>query len=130
MGEASSSFCQQAARGDMLLALLARDDLDAAINAGLMDVAPCSGDCTCVIGLAPVWDAQRRLQAAWEARERHLARQARLRRRTAERDARRAPVPATPQAPRPSLPPSAAAILARAKARAAGKSGSEPHEAQ
>lgn len=125
MGEASSSICRQAARGESLLALLARDDLDAAIDAGLMDIAPCSADCACVTRLAPIWDAQRRLRTAWEARERHRARQARLLRRAAERDARRAPAPATPQAPRSSsLPPSAAAILARAKARAAGKSGS------
>lgn len=124
MGEASSSICRQAARGESLLALLARDDLDAAIDAGLMDIAPCSADCACVTRLAPIWDAQRRLRTAWEARDRHRARQARLLRRAAERDARRAPAPATPQAPRPSLPPSAAAILARAKARAAGKSGS------
>ncbi|MBB3277451.1 MULTISPECIES: hypothetical protein [unclassified Pseudoxanthomonas] len=124
MGEASSSICRQAARGESLLALLARDDLDAAIDAGLMDIAPCSADCACVTRLAPIWDAQRRLRTAWEARERHRARQARLLRRAAERDARRMPAPAAPQAPRPSLPPSAAAILARAKARAAGKSGS------
>lgn len=125
MGEASPSPCPQAAHGERLLALLARDDLDAAIDAGLMEIAPCAADCGCVTRLAPAWEAQRRLRTAWEARDRHRARQARLLRRAAERDARRTPVPATPQAPRPSLPPSAAAILARAKARAAGHKAPE-----
>lgn len=125
MGEASPSPCPQAVHRERLLALLARDDLDAALDAGLMETAPCAADCGCVMRLAPVWDAQHRLKTAWEARDRHRARQARLLRRAAERDARRAPAPSTPQAPRPSLPPSAAAILARAKARAAGHKATE-----
>jgi len=64
--------------------------------------------------------AQQQLDAAWAARERHRARAARLERRDAERQARRAPPPVADS--KPALPSAAAAILARAKARAAGNS--------
>ena len=64
---------------------------------------------------------QQRLRAAWDARERHRQRQSRLARRAAEREARRLSVgtAAGTATPRPALPTGAAAILARAKAKAA-----------
>ena len=94
-------------------------DLDAAIETGLMEFQPCAcaGDAT-----AAVMQAQQRLRKAWAARERYRQRQARLARRAAEREARRVKVSDVadnvPTA-RPALPTSAAAILARAKAKAA-----------
>ncbi|HLT45131.1 MAG TPA: hypothetical protein VK000_10780 [Luteimonas sp.] len=102
-----------------LLELLRADDVDAALAAGLMAVdADAAGD------LDPasrelLAQAQQRLRAAWNARERYRLRSARLARRAAERDARRraAAAPAAPSA-RPELPPAAAAALARARARA------------
>lgn len=105
-----------------LLQRLLDDDIDAALDGGLMDYVPRPGDET----LDPahpdlpgvLLQAQRRLQRAWDARQRYRARTARLARRAAERDARRAPPPAPDR--KPALPPAAAAILARAKARAAG----------
>lgn len=98
-----------------LLELVLADDLDAALAAGLMDYRPAADD----IALRPLLQAQQRLQLAWDARERYQARAARLARRAAEREARRAPAPVADA--KPALPPTAAAILARAKARAAGK---------
>jgi hypothetical protein len=98
-----------------LLELVLADDLDAALAAGLMDCRPAGNDAA----LLPLQEAQQRLQLAWDARERYRARTARLARRAAEREARRAPPPAADA--KPALPPTAAAILARAKARAAGK---------
>ncbi|MCW4453266.1 hypothetical protein OK348_00410 [Flavobacterium sp. MXW15] len=105
-----------------LLQRLLDDDIDAALDGGLMDYIPRSGD----EALDPahpdlpavLLQAQQRLRRAWAARERYRARAARLARRAAERDARRAPPPAPDR--KPALPPAAAAILARAKARAAG----------
>ncbi len=103
-----------------LLQYVLDDNLDAAIDAGLMDYAPRPGDAT----LDPqhpdlpqrLAQAQQRLQGAWAARERYRARAVRLARRAAEREARRAPPPAPDR--RPALPPAAAAILARAQAKA------------
>ncbi|WP_238345768.1 hypothetical protein [Luteimonas saliphila] len=110
-----------------LVTLLRDENLDAAIEAGLM---ACTDDA--LRGLdepsrALLVETQRRLQVAWDARARYQARQMRLARRKAERDARRAAslapaaqpdrgAPAT--AATPSLPAAAAAALARAKARA------------
>ena len=100
--------------GELLSRLLATDDIDAAIEAGLMRFAPCPA-CDPIV-VAQVVAEQQRLTAVWAARDRYLARQARLARRTAERDARRAaPLPERKSA----LPAAAAAILARAKAKAA-----------
>lgn len=99
-----------------LAALLAADNLDAAIEAGLMDWQAGTGDDTAAVAL--VTAAQQRCRSAWAARERYRARAVRLRRIAAERDARRTPPPAAAGAPAP-LPSSVAAILARAKARAA-----------
>lgn len=107
-----------------LRALLADGDLDAALQAGLMEFAAdrdSEDD-------APLRQAQARLREAWAARDRHRAREARLARIAAEREARQraasAPVidaaaPGTPPAA-PALPPAAAAALARARARAGG----------
>lgn len=120
--DCAGSCATQAAN---LAALLRADDMDAAIEAGLMDFVPCP---RCVEAGAPadacsrVAAAQQRLRVAWDARERHRARAARLQRRAAEKAARRAAPPASTTGPRkPALPPAAAAALARAKARAAGK---------
>jgi len=98
-----------------LLYLLRQGNLDAAIEAGLMgwsgqddlDAAECALlDAACA-----------RLRAAWAARERFRARQARLQRRERERLERRAAsAPTSPSAP--ALPAAAAAMLARARARA------------
>jgi len=82
--------------------------------------ASCSGDCRAALAAA----REGRLRAL-AARERFRARALRLQRRERERAARRKP-PATlaeadvAGAP-PSLPPAAAAALARAKAKAAGR---------
>lgn len=101
-----------------LLQFIADDDLDAAVRAGLMEYAPEAAGLD-TVQVQPLLEAQQRLRQAWAARERHRARDARLARRAAEREARRAPPPAPDR--KPALPSAAAAILARAKARAAGK---------
>ena len=103
--------CQHAV---VLSRLVQADARDAAIQAGLMAFAPCP-DCeqTCT---AIVRETQRTLTMAWAARDRYLARKARLARRAAQRDARRA---ATPVAAKTPLSPAVAAVLARAKSRAA-----------
>jgi hypothetical protein len=93
---------------------LQADDVDAAIEAGLMDFVPCPA-CDRVLA-TQLAEAQRKLLIAWAARDRYRARNARLAKRAAERDARRAaPIAAKKNA----LPAAAAAILARAKAKAA-----------
>lgn len=97
-------------------ALLRVNDVDAALDAGLMQCLPCPG---CDPEAATrVIKAQRSLAAAWAARDRYRARNERLARRAAERLARRdtASVQASP-----GLPPAAAAALARAKAKAADR---------
>jgi len=110
----------QAAR---LAGLLRDDDIDAAIEAGLMAFTACP-ECARrddhADAYARIAAAQQRLRDAWAARDRHRARSARLQRRAAERTARRA-VPAQTDARKPALPPAAAAALARAKAKVAGK---------
>lgn len=111
---------------DRFVALLRADDVDAAIDAGLMDAWPDG----CADTLAPdardlLLATRRRLRAAWDARARFEARNARLAQRAAERDAGRRmppPVESVDDAPasRLALPTGAAALLARAKARAGG----------
>ncbi|MEN5352183.1 hypothetical protein ABE532_05405, partial [Luteimonas sp. TWI165] len=75
-----------------LVALLRRDDLDGAIEAGLMaawpDAATASLDDDARTRLL---DARARLQAAWDARARYRRRDARLAQRAAAREAARAP---------------------------------------
>ena len=104
----------QAAGGEQLAAWLRADEIDRAIDAGLMEF---SGDPALdPASLQLIEATRRRLHDAWQARERYRARQARLERRRAEREARRpAPAAAT------GLPPAAAAALARAKARVSPK---------
>ena len=96
-------------------ALLALDDIDAAMARGLLDAQPCPGcDAACNARLIAARDARR---VALAARERHRARAARLQRRKAERDAARTP-PATLASKAPALPVVAAEALARALAKA------------
>jgi hypothetical protein len=106
-----------------LLRCVLADDLDAAVAAGLMDYTPSPADATLLPDHPDLPErltaAQTQLQRAWAARERYRQRTVRLARRAAERDARRAPPPPSP-AHKPALPPAAAAILARARAKAAG----------
>ena len=114
---ASPCPCCEHARS--LRAYLVADDIDAAIAAGLMAFQPCAcaGDDALL-----AMQAQQRLRIAWDARERYRQRQVRLARRAAEREARRlkvAEVTSATEAARPALPTGAAAILARAKAKAA-----------
>ena len=109
-----------------VVAALREGDVDKALDAGLLEAPACpacSAECTAT------WQAARDARlVALAARERFRAREARLARRRHERDARRAaaresPVTAdeVPAPPPPVLPPAAAAALARAKARAAGR---------
>ncbi|MEB1529688.1 hypothetical protein [Xanthomonas sp. WHRI 7945] len=108
-----------------LLRWVLDDDLDAAIDGGLMDYAGDADDDRLDPAhpqlRAQLLAAQRRLREAWAARERYRAREARLARRAAAREARRAAPAAAVAATAPSLPPAAAAILARAKAKAAAR---------
>ncbi len=106
-----------------LLALLAEDDVDAAIDAGLASL----GD-EALARMAPdeaatLRDARDRLLIAWAARARHQARDDRHARLAADREAKRQArtAAAAPSAGRPALPPAAAAALARATARAKGR---------
>ena len=133
-----------AADAALLLRLVRDDRIDDAIDAGLMRYQPSSTDLAIdAAGARLLADTRLRLQRAWDARERHRARAARLARRDAERDARRARVPVVAAVARPessaatapatthahamavpptsSLPTGAAAILARAKAKAAAR---------
>jgi hypothetical protein len=101
-------------RGELLWRLLEADDIDAAIEAGLMGFVPCPA-CDSIV-VARVAAERKRLAAAWAARDRYLARKARLARRAEEREARRA---SPPPGRKSALPAAAATILARAKAKAA-----------
>ena len=102
------------AEGLQLSQLIEADEIDAALRAGLMAFAPCP---VCdSVQAATLLAAQQRLHNAWAARERYRARNARLALRAAEREAKRKQeVPEK----RSALPAAAAAILARAKTRAA-----------
>jgi len=121
MSDTACPLCQCTARSPQhaIAAALAVDDLDAAIEAGLLAWVPCE-TCAdlCVAMVASARDARLRALAA---RERHRARAARLERRARERVAARTPPAATTQseAAMPALPAAAAAALARAQARAA-----------
>lgn len=109
--------CTSGAPSHPVLAALRDADVDAAIDRGLLDIAPCpqcSGDCN-----ARLLHARDERRFALAARERHRARAGRLKRRAEERDARRMPPAAEPVGAMPALPPAAAAALARAKAKAA-----------
>ena len=98
---------------------LAKDNLDGALEAGLLTCQPC-GSCTpgCTAALLDARDARREALAA---RERFRAREARLARRRQARATRRGtPTEPGSDAAAPALPAAAAAALARAKARVAG----------
>ena len=84
-----------------------------------MDFVPCPA-CDRLLA-TELAEAQRKLLTAWAARDRYRARNARLAKRAAERAAKRAaPTAEAPATEKKSgLPPAAAAILARAKAKAA-----------
>lgn len=134
MGAMSS--CPQQSLRERLSALVRDADLDGAIEAGLIEFAACPAPCC--TDAAPLLAAQAQLRNAWAARERYRSRQVRLQARAEQRQARRVAASATPAPPpaadgvadsapataaitRPALPASAAAILARAKAKAAGR---------
>jgi len=116
----------EAALVHAMAAALAADDLDRAIEAGLLTCEGCDScaeDCT--RKLLTARDARLRALAA---RARYREREARLQRRAAERTAARAvpeSIKATDAAAlKPALPSAAAAALARAKAKAAGRDSS------
>ena len=118
----------QGAAAHAIVAALAADDLDRAIELGLLETVACDGcDALCQSRLREAREAR---LSALAARERHRAREARLQRRQAERDRQReAARPVAAQAgsdtgtgaepARPALPSAAAAALARARAKAA-----------
>lgn len=102
-------------------AALRVDDVDRAIDAGLLDrdveCTSCGDECR-----KTLHDARDARLTALAARERYRARNARLERRARERAEQREPKPApdaAPSSPAPALPSAAAAALARARAKAA-----------
>ena len=105
-----------------VIAALQRGDVDAALDAGLMDVA--GGDLDRMD--VPSDDRERilaaaaKLRFAWDARERYRARQQRLDERARKREARRTHAPPGDGAVKPALPAVAANALAKALARAKG----------
>jgi Na+-translocating ferredoxin:NAD+ oxidoreductase RnfC subunit len=118
----------QGAAAHAIVAALAADDLDRAIELGLLKNVGCeSCDAPCRSRLI---EARQARLTALAARERHRVREARLQRRQAERDRQRqAARPAAhagsdtgtgaTEPARPALPSAAAAALARARAKAA-----------
>ena len=105
----------EGAAAHRIVEALCVDDVDRAIDAGLLDDITCTQcSAACAHALAQARDTRRRALAA---RERYRDRALRLARLQRERDARRAPVQAATGAP--ALPAAAAAALERAKARAA-----------
>ena len=114
-GPSDTGAAHDCARAIRLAEYLQADDVDAAIEGGLMDFVPCPA-CDRVLATRLV-EAQRKLRSAWAARDRYRVRNARLAKRAAERDAMRAAPTIVEK--KSALPPAAAAILARAKAKAA-----------
>lgn len=107
----------QAVDPTALRAALQRDDIDAALQARMLDWPACDA-CAEAAGLDAaaaqrLHQTQRALMTALAARERHRERNARLQMRALQRQRKAAASPA--------LPPAAAAALARAQARAAAK---------
>jgi hypothetical protein len=102
-----------------IAAALARDDVDAALQAGLLTTNPCPS-CTqgCQATMLAARDARR---IALAARDRFRAREARLARRQEERRQRGRITATDPRPGTPALPPAAAAALARARDKAAGR---------
>lgn len=108
-----------------LAEMVEHSDLDAAIEAGLMaykadPARPCPACAAADPSLSEtelhLLQARQSLLDAWAARDRHRAREQRQARRDATRLARRQASNSTSS----GLPDAAAAILARAKSRAAG----------
>jgi len=106
-----------------VVAALDAGDVDAALEAGLMEFA-CT-DCLDRANVAPV-DRERilatatKLRFAWDARERYRAHQHRLEERARKREARRTTTTADASTATPALPTAAANALAKALARAKG----------
>lgn len=104
-----------------LLELLDRDDIDAAIEAGLAGFDAHACQSLPAAKRERLAQARSRLLEAWAARDRHGARNARLARRAEDLRARRqAGAPSSTGPRRTTLPPAAAAALARARERAGG----------
>ncbi|HXH01350.1 MAG TPA: hypothetical protein VNI56_04085 [Xanthomonadaceae bacterium] len=115
--------CPACDRFDALIRALRADDLDAAIELGLLDCDG-SGACRDRDDAAAVFAARDERLSALAARERHRARSQRLARRAEAAAARRSAV-TVPDLTRagaapldPGMPPAAVAALARALARA------------
>ncbi|MDR1076947.1 MAG: hypothetical protein LBL59_11915 [Xanthomonadaceae bacterium] len=116
-------------RLQQLLDLLRAGNVDGAIENGLMDYVATPEDSRLD---APVLEAQRRLQAAWQARDRYHAFRERLETRGKQRRLPPGAVTIGERQPRmgggfcatTALPPDIAEILARAKAKAS-RSGSK-----
>ena len=110
-----SCVCKQPNSAHALLVALHEDDLDAALQLGLLDAHPCPGcSAECSARLLEALDARR---IALAARDRHRARAERLQRRKAEREVARTPL-ANIANTAPALPSGAADALARALAKA------------
>lgn len=115
----------EGAKTHAIAAALAADDVDRALELGLLDDVTCAA-CTpaCQAQVRAARDARVRALAA---RDRYRAREARLQRRQRERDrqreAPRAPAAAASETvpAKPALPSAAAAALARARAKAADR---------
>ncbi len=116
-GNEAHVVAHDCAQGTRLFQLLQIDDIDSAIEAGLMQYQPCPA-CNATQGTAII-TMQQRLAFNWAARDRYLARNARLARIAAERETRHTALRAEKKS---SLPPSVAAVLARAKMKAAERS--------
>jgi len=107
------------AAAHVINAALRMDDVDGAIEAGLLDrtieCASCADECR-----EQLHHVREERIVALAARERFRARNERLERRARERAEKRAPAPSNDVAtPTPSLPSAAAAALARAREKAA-----------
>lgn len=114
-----------AAAVDAMADAVATDDLDRAIEAGLLRWNGCIA---CVVANgSSIADAERMRAArdarlsALAARERYRARQHRLQQRSAQREAKRGATDVTSPLLQSTLPSAAAAALARAKAKAAAR---------
>lgn len=109
----------QGAAAHGIVAALAADDVDQAIELGLLDHAACA-NCApqCAERVQYARDAR---LSALAARERYRARQVRLQRRAEASQAKRSAAAPETSAKTAALPTAAAAALARAKARAAGR---------
>ena len=125
---ASSSICPSC-NDDAFSALfdsVTTDDLDRAISLGLLSFEPPANGCDhCAARIAVLVAARDARLRALAARERYRARQARLAERAEARARKRAGAAPEASVDVTSLPSGAAAVLARAKARAAAKQRQE-----